>query len=37
MKDHIEMGVTHPFMMTNDTVIEQVIHYLESGRFKRSH
>jgi len=36
MKDHIEMGVTHPFMMSNDAVIEQVVHYLESGRFKRS-
>jgi pimeloyl-ACP methyl ester carboxylesterase len=37
MKDHIEMEVTHPFMMSNDAVIEQVIHYLETGRFKRSH
>ena len=37
MKDHIEMGVTHPFMMSNDAVIQQVIHYLETGRFRRSH
>ena len=37
MKDHIEMGATHPFMMNNNAVIEQVLHYLETGRFKRSH
>jgi len=37
MKDHIEMGVKHPFMMSNDAVIKQVIHYLETGRFRRSH
>ena len=36
MNDHIEMEATHPFMMSNDAVIEQVIHYLETGRFKRS-
>jgi hypothetical protein len=36
MNDHIEMEVTHPFMMRNDAVIEQVIHYLEYGRFKRT-
>jgi hypothetical protein len=33
MNDHLEMEVTHPFMMRNAKVIEQVIHYLESGRF----
>ena len=33
MHDHLEMGVTHPFMMRNSKVIEQVIHYLETGRF----
>lgn len=33
MHDHLEMGVTHPFMMRNNKVIEQVIHYLESGTF----
>lgn len=33
MKDHIEMPVTHPFMMTNDAVITQVIHYLKHGEF----
>ena len=35
MNDHIEMEVTHPFMMRNDAVIEQVIHYLQTGRFMR--
>ena len=35
MKDHLEMEVTHTFMMRNDAVIEQVIHYLEHGRFRR--
>jgi pimeloyl-ACP methyl ester carboxylesterase len=33
MRDHLQMKVTHPFMMRNAKVIEQVIHYLESGRF----
>jgi hypothetical protein len=36
MHDHLEMAVTHPFMMRNDGVIRQVIHYLETGRFKRT-
>ncbi len=35
MSDHIEMEVTHPFMMRNSRVIEQVIHYLETGKFHR--
>ena len=36
MHDHLEMEVTHPFMMRNSKVIEQVIHYLETGRFSAS-
>lgn len=35
MSDHLEMEVTHTFMMRNDAVIEQVIHYLENGSFRR--
>ena len=35
MNDHLEMSVTHPFMMCNSKVIEQVIHYLQTGKFKR--
>jgi hypothetical protein len=35
MNDHIEMKVTHPFMMKNDEVIAQVVHYLKNGTFKR--
>ena len=35
MNDHLEMPVTHPFMMKNDQVIEQVIYYLNNGRFER--
>ncbi|QSP96442.1 alpha/beta hydrolase [Marinobacter salinisoli] len=33
MDEHIEMPVTHPFMMQDDEVIAQVIHYLRHGRF----
>ena len=34
MNDHIEMPVTHPFMMKNEKVISQVISYLKSGSFE---
>lgn len=33
MNDHIVMPVTHPFMMKNNRVIYQVLHYLINGRF----
>ena len=35
MNDHLEMPVTHPFMMRNDRVISQVIYYLKNGEFER--
>jgi len=34
MNDHIELSVTHPFMMKNKKVISQVIYYLENGVFE---
>ena len=35
MNDHLEMPVTHVFMMRNRDVLAQVIHYLSHGRFLR--
>ena len=33
MNEHIQMPVTHPFMMSDKRVIAQVINYLENGCF----
>jgi len=35
MNDHIAIPVTHPFMMKNNAVISQVMHYLKHGSFSR--
>lgn len=35
MNDHIEIPVTHVFMMRRKSVINQVIHYLQHGEFRR--
>lgn len=36
MRDHLEMDVSHPFIMSDDAVIDQVLHYLQHGKFFRS-
>jgi len=33
MNDHISLPVSHPFIMKDNEVITQVIHYLKHGRF----
>lgn len=33
MSDHLTLPVTHPFMMRNQWVIEQSIHFLKQGMF----
>jgi len=35
MNDHMELPVTHVFMMRNEEVIGQVLHYLANGYFDR--
>lgn len=35
MRDHLEMPVTHVFMMKNEKVIAQVLNYLQHGTFLR--
>lgn len=35
MEDHIIIHATHTFMMKNEEVISQILHFLKSGRFKR--
>ena len=37
MQDHLIMPVTHPFMMKNNKVIEQVIYFLNYGEFERKY
>ncbi|WP_223303612.1 esterase/lipase family protein [Colwellia psychrerythraea] len=36
MEDHIEVETTHPFMMKNSKVIEQIVHYLKTGKFQHN-
>lgn len=35
MADHIAMPVTHPFMMKNQKVIDQISHFLLEGKFQK--
>ena len=35
MNDHLELPVTHVFMMRDDEVMDQVVYYLANGRFER--
>lgn len=34
MKDHIVIHATHPMMMTNKQVIEQILRFLQTGAFR---
>lgn len=35
MNDHLELPVTHMFMMRDDEVMDQVVYYLANGQFNR--
>ena len=36
MNDHVQLPVTHVFMMRDEEVFAQILYYLEHGRFDRS-
>lgn len=36
MKDFIALPVSHPFIMKNNTVIKQVLHFLQNGNFSHN-
>lgn len=36
MSDHIVVSVSHPFIMKNNEVIEQVLYFLQNSRFEKS-
>lgn len=36
MDDHLELSTTHTFMMKNEEVINQVVYYLEHGKFEQA-
>lgn len=35
MSDFIELPTTHPFMMRNEEVINQIVHFIKYGRFEK--
>jgi triacylglycerol lipase len=36
MTDHLELPVSHTWMMVSPTVVKQVVHFLRHGRFERA-
>ena len=36
MKDHLVLHATHPYLMENEQVIAQTLHFLRQGRFARN-